>query len=166
MNLREVREQIFTKKIFLIIFLTLLFVHPIIYLMSFIFDIEERVDLEYINDQELMGKSNIFFIETSFSNASDMVFLNKRDMCSVESAALLNPNAQVSVIFVTNATSISLKTKTWLEGYKNVAFFKTDLSEFSLGTPVEDWIKSEAIFESKYLLNNISNLLRLLLLWR
>lgn len=132
----------------------------------FVNEFNKTSGLQNILNQNLSGKKNIFFVVTSFSNTKDEVSLEKRDKCSIESAALLNPNAQIHVIFITSSTLISSDTRELGAAYKNIAFHRTEISEFSLDTPIEDWIKSGALYNSKFLIQNISNLMRLLLLWK
>lgn len=109
---------------------------------------------------------NIFFLETSQSDSNDDVSLNERQACSIESTALVNPTANINVIFVTNSKLKISKIVKTLMNHKNVAFYRLDLLEFSLGTPVEAWVKSKIIYDHRFLTETISDFLRLLVLWR
>ena len=125
-----------------------------------------ELKLRNIIDIDLTKSRNIFFLETSHINLFEDVSLNNRQACSIESAALINPNAQISVVFVTNSKLNITESVKRLIKLKNVAFYRLDLLEFSLGTPVEAWIKSKIIYDHKYLTETISDLLRLMILWR
>lgn len=125
------------------------------------------IPLENIkNKRDLNMTRNIFFVESSFSETNSEVSLNSRQACSIESAALMNPNAQICVIFVTNSKIARSKIIESLMEFANIVFYRLDLSEFSLNTPVENWIKSGAIYETEFLTETISDIVRLLLLWK
>ncbi|CRL04648.1 CLUMA_CG017712, isoform A [Clunio marinus] len=50
--------------------------------------------------------------------------------------------------------------------YKNIKFYRLDLSDFSKHTIAENWVTSGKLFNTSFLMNNVSNFLRLLLLWK
>lgn len=122
--------------------------------------------LENILLRDLSESKNIFFLETAHSLKNVEVSLTNRQACSIESAALMNPDAQISVIFVTNSALIFTQIIEALIKYANVAFYRLDLLEFSLNTPLEDWIKSNVLYDTKFLMETISDIVRLQLLWR
>lgn len=122
--------------------------------------------LENILNRDLAEGQNIFFLESSHSLLNDEVSLNNRQACSVESAARKNPNAQISVIFITNATLIYTEIIQVLEKYSNVAFYRMDLLEFSEGSPSEAWIKKTLLNTTSYSMSTVSDIIRLQLLWR
>jgi hypothetical protein len=117
-------------------------------------------------------KENIFFIETAafMFNSLDVVTepaeLRVRQACSIESAALLNPNSQVFVILANRLNVTSSKLTETLMEYQNVVFLPLNVAELSVGSPVEDWLKSEKLFASRYIIQNVSDLLRVLVLWK
>lgn len=123
-------------------------------------------ELDNILSKDLSKSKNIFFLETASSQSNDDVSLNNRQACSIESAALLNPNAKISVVFITNSGLIRDDIVDTLSMYKNIAFYRMDLLEFSMETPLEDWIKSEVLYDTKFLMETISDVVRLQLLWR
>lgn len=47
------------------------------------------------------GKYDIFFIDSSFASENGIVKLQPRQACSIESAALMNPNSTVNLYVVT-----------------------------------------------------------------
>ena len=124
------------------------------------------LSLENIINNGLNKTRNIFFVESSFFDSQGEVSLNNRQACSIESAALMNPKAHISVIFVTSSRLRHSNILKALMEYKNIAFYRIDLLELSTKTPVEEWIKSNQIYETKYLIETISDIVRLLLLWR
>lgn len=137
------------------------------YLGSNINEVHKSFHLENIlNNIELDKSRNIFFVESSFSATKDEVSLNYRQACSIESAAFMNQKAHICVVFVTNSRLIHSDVVESLMEYPNIAFYRLDLPEFSLNTTVEAWIKGKAIYEYKFPVETISDIVRLLLLWR
>lgn len=114
----------------------------------------------------LENTQNIFFVVTSPSVENGEVFINPRQACSIESAASVNPTHLICVIIVDNMKLKSSQIIASLNKYSNVAFYRLKLSEFSHKTPVEAWLKSKKLYDTKFLSENVSDLLRLLLLWR
>ncbi|XP_034474047.1 lactosylceramide 4-alpha-galactosyltransferase-like [Drosophila innubila] len=126
-------------------------------------------DVLLAKDKPVPGKT-IFLLETSCACSDpqfDLLTLNSRQACAVESAALHNPNLQVFVLFVCPTFRHQSDPITdAIISYKNVKLRHVNLWRFAEGTPVEDWVKKDDLFRSRYLVNNISNLLRLLMLYR
>ena len=125
-----------------------------------------RIALENIINSDLNKRENIFFLESAHSLTNDDVSLTNRQACSIESTALMNPNAQISVIFATNSRLVQTEIIEALMKYSNVVFYRLDLLEFSIGTPLEDWMNSKVLFDTKFLKETISDIVRLQLLWR
>lgn len=117
------------------------------------------------------SEKNIFFVETSgvetnSLSPSKLANLKVRQACSVESAALMNPNSYIFVVFVSefglsNSSSIEV-----LKKFKNVIFLHLNLLEFTKNTPVEKWLREGKIYRTKFLKSNVSNMIKVLLLWR
>lgn len=55
---------------------------------------------------------------------------------------------------------------TTLLTYPNIHFRNVNVTKFVDGTLAEDWFKKDRIFETKYFKNNLSNFLRLLVLYK
>lgn len=138
------------------------------------------------------GKS-IFFHETSCSktglvqlnaryiqnctlqvnkNISNICFFSTfRQACAIESAAMLNPNWDVFVLFAspvglsneTNPNPFILKA---LQSYPNIYFRNINLWTYSSNTPLEDWFLSDELFLSKYLNSHVSDFLRYVSLYK
>jgi DNA mismatch repair ATPase MutL len=113
---------------------------------------------------------NIFFTETlggtgeKFKNQPGN--LDVRSACSIESAALKNPKSTIFVVFIGTTHLADSPVINLLKSLKNVVFVRLDLLSFSKNTPLEEWLKSGKLFNSKFLASNISNVVRFLLLWK
>lgn len=99
-------------------------------------------------------------------NADKPASLNSRYACSIESAALKNPNSNIFVVIVGKTYLEDSKQSRALRGLNNVNFVSLDLVSFSQNTPMEKWIESGKLFNSKFIESNTSNVLRKLLLWK
>ncbi|XP_034471853.1 lactosylceramide 4-alpha-galactosyltransferase-like [Drosophila innubila] len=112
----------------------------------------------------------IFFLETK-CNCTDSKYsilnFTAHQACSIESAALHHSNFEVFVLFA--CPTIRQESDPIIEAilsYNNVKLRYVNLWRFGKGTPIEEWIKKNDLFRSRYLKFNISNLLRLLILFR
>ncbi|XP_034475288.1 lactosylceramide 4-alpha-galactosyltransferase-like isoform X2 [Drosophila innubila] len=126
-------------------------------------------DVLLAKDKPVPGKT-IFLLETSCpcsDSQFDLLALTSRQACAIESAALHNPNLQVFVLLACQTSRHQSDPITdAIISYKNVKLRHVNLWRFAEGTPVEDWVKKDELFRSRYLMNNISDLLRLLSLYR
>ena len=81
----------------------------------------------------------------------------------------MNPHKNIFVTFVSRHENDEIKLtplmKTVLK-YPNVHFNTLDIIEFSSGTPFEEFVKSDVIKNSKFVVSHTSDVLRLLVLWR
>lgn len=115
------------------------------------------------------GKS-IFFHETSCSSsAGNILSLSARQACAIESAALLNPNFDIFVLFASPTYLDNKTAQPILESilsYPNVFIRNLDLWTYAAGTPINDWLINDELFSSKYVLSHVSDFLRYLTLWR
>ncbi|KAH8376752.1 hypothetical protein KR093_001151, partial [Drosophila rubida] len=93
--------------------------------------------------------------------------LTARQMCSIESAALHNPNFQVFVLFA-NPQRIDPQDKfvRIIRSYGNVHLRQLNVWRYVRNTPVEDWIIRDNKFISSFPTEHTSDLLRLLTLHR
>lgn len=132
----------------------------------------------------ISGK-NIFFIE-SHKNENKTFNLTARQACSIESAgksssfpfllgnqifdsflAFTNPDKNVFVLF-----SYEVQDTNWngvieaLRLYKNVHFYELDILQYSKDSPLETWFKSGKIFDSQFIVQHVSDILRILTLWK
>lgn len=160
----QLRRTVFLTLAFFIIYFVLSFI-PFEPQSSQSFKSNEPKNiLDFEND--FKTRRNIFFVESSSNKSLDEVSINNRQACSIESAALMNPNAHVAVILVTDLHLRRTKTVEALMKYPNIRFYRLGLVEFSSNSPVEQWLESGAMYDTKYPVETISDMVRLLLLWR
>lgn len=96
-------------------------------------------------------------------------FLIHRQACSIESAAKLNPNRDVYILFVTPVGFVKEPESpiiAALKSYQNIHFRNVDIYEFSKNTPAEQWIKQDRIFTSAFFVAHLSDYLRLIALFK
>lgn len=117
-------------------------------------------------DPKEVAKNSIFFIETS-CNHQYGIRLNLRQGCAVESAAKLNPNLQIYVLFVApgvmNNESFVINR---LKGFKNVNLRYINFVKYAHKSPLQDFVASNKIFTSRWPVSHTSDLLRFLTLWK
>lgn len=94
----------------------------------------------------------IFFHETSCypPEMSNRINLTARQACSIESAALHNPNFRVFVLFA----SYSLLPKNnpivkAILSYKNVYLRQVNIWDYVKDTPIEKWFTEGELFQSR-----------------
>lgn len=124
-------------------------------------------DVLFAGIQPDAGKS-IFFHETSCPQMSSLlkrssefgdsihlnvVKLNARQACAVESAAIHNPGSKVFVLFASprykSSNSSSDPVIDAILSYKNVYLRNLNLWSYAAGTPVYDLLKDGALFKSE-----------------
>lgn len=93
-----------------------------------------------------------------------------RQACAVESAAKWNSNRDIFVIF---SAQVGFDGKdpyspviNALKSYPNIHFRTVDWYQYAIGTPAEQWIKKDMIFKSKFFNVHLSDLLRLITLYK
>jgi lactosylceramide 4-alpha-galactosyltransferase len=107
-------------------------------------------------------KDNAFFIETSGNGA-----LSYRQACAVESLALHNPNLKVNVLFTDVKINADLDTvQQLMENYANVQLIDIKVDEYMAGTLMEHWYQCTDWRKGTYHVNNLSNALRLLTVYK
>lgn len=130
---------------------------------------EEKTDFKNILNANIQPENdkNIFFIETGISKSN--VKLSARQCCSIESAALRNPEKRIFVVFVSrdrlNNLEITSQIKAILS-YRNVQINYLNIEELSKASPIEHFIKSNKLTKSKFRLPHTSDVLRLLILYK
>lgn len=135
------------------------------HLISCYFKDKHSDTLPELNSNEVT-KNSIFFIETS-CNHKDGISLNLRQGCAVESAAKLNPNLKIFVLFVA-PSFLNYKSDVInnLLKYKNVNLRYINFLKYSFKTPIQDFVMSNTIFTSQWPVSHSSDLLRFLTLWK
>jgi len=116
-----------------------------------------------VNLEEKIGNSqdNIFFIESN----DNLTEFHPRLLCAFESAAIHNPNKTIFILI--NKDSRLENIPNFFGGrLKNVILVRVDYAELVVNTPLaETWSKG-AITTIGFYLNNISDALRVVVLWR
>lgn len=113
-----------------------------------------RADLEDLlrsNVSPTPGRT-IFFHETSCHRPEEKHVLNltSRQACSIESAALHNPNFCVFVLFA--SYSLLPKNNPILKAilsYKNVYLRQLNIWDYAKDTPIEKWFNEGELFKSR-----------------
>lgn len=99
------------------------------------------------------------------------LFRWERHACSIEAAARLNPERSVFMIF-TSPVGLPMDVNQWspavkvLMKYPNIHFRNVQLKELSKHSPIEKWLDTTPIFESFAMYTHISDLVRMLLLYK
>ncbi|KAH8409418.1 hypothetical protein KR222_003392, partial [Zaprionus bogoriensis] len=123
-------------------------------------------------DQPVSGRT-IFFHETKRHSIASHYVLNltARQACSIESAALHNPNFKVFVLFSSSLHLPKAEDKRFallnaILSYENVQLRQVNLKRYAKDTPVEQWVAKGQLLRSSFLTEHTSDLLRLLSLYR
>lgn len=106
------------------------------------------------------GTDIIWFVESAFHQS-----LDGRQACAIESAAHHNPNVQVHLL----TTGDLLASDDYVRLFSTIPNFKTtrlDLSAVFKSTPLESWYESERFQKSRNHVEDLSDALRYLTLWR
>lgn len=85
-------------------------------------------------------------------------------MCAIESAAHHNPNRTIFVLFA--SPTDSKVSSVVLKSYANVHFLNVNLNKFVEKTPAKKFYQSGELFASNYLVEHMSDFLRLLVLYK
>lgn len=114
-------------------------------------------------------KGKTIFFHVTECNPSHRISLTSRQACVIESAAFNNPTVDVFVLFACptyvpyDLDSDVIKS---LLKRKNIFLRNNNLWNYTKGTPAEGWFRGETIFRSDFLSTHLSELLRLVTLWR
>lgn len=166
-------------RILCLLLITLVFLYNISYLSNFSLFLntsQKHLISCYFEDDQLntifelnpneVSKNSIFFIETS-CNHKNGYNLNLRQGCAIESAANLNPNLKIFVLFVapsfiSNESNVIQKLNT----HKNVYFRHINFVNYTYKTPLQNYVATNTIFTSQWPVSHASDLLRYLTLWK
>ncbi|KAL7024958.1 hypothetical protein ACKWTF_013272 [Chironomus riparius] len=121
-------------------------------------------DIEFLEDEK---NKKIFFIESHMD--AMRILDNPRHACSVESAAKTNPDTQIFFILTTKSDQMLLKYSEIaraLLSYDNIHIRFLNIYEFSKGTVLEDLFAHKKILKSKYPIEHMADVLRILILNR
>ncbi|KAL5277610.1 hypothetical protein ACFFRR_002687 [Megaselia abdita] len=124
---------------------------------------------EILSSDRVPKKNKTIFFHVTNCLSNGFLDLNSRQSCAIESAALKNPNFDVFVLFASPAyfpENISSPAISSLLKYPNIFLRNNNIWDYTKGTPAEEWFKSGALFKSNFLTSHMSDLLRLITLWR
>ncbi|KAL7036377.1 hypothetical protein ACKWTF_008790 [Chironomus riparius] len=166
------RRKKFRKRqtILLFLFILILALTISFFILShFVFNCELKIVFaENFNEiePEFLTNGTIYFMETH--NSIDHQ-ITAREACAIESAAFMNPDEKIVVLFLTPDDHIRLKS--WddfkpILSYKNVHLKYITMKEFTKDTKIEKWLKTEALKSSKYIVSHTSDILRYVLLYK
>ncbi|XP_067125780.1 lactosylceramide 4-alpha-galactosyltransferase-like [Centruroides vittatus] len=99
---------------------------------------------------------NVIFLETSGNS------LNLRQACAIESAAVHHRRSPINVMILKDFDYVYGLTNR----YSNIRLNRIDLNDISEGTPLEEWFRSKKWSKSKYSVTELSDALRMLLIWK
>lgn len=114
-----------------------------------------------------ISKNKIFFLETHMDKERSLTDYGQA--CSVESAAVVNPDADIYFIFASNADGINLKFTELiyqLKHYSNIHLAYVNPFEFSKDTPAENFFNSKIMESSAFPIEHMADVLRILILNR
>lgn len=120
-------------------------------------------------DQILKDKSIFFMDTTRMKHPKRSRELTLRQVCSIESAALTNPNTKIFVILVSTMDIETIPINQGIQtliDYPNVYIKKLNLVQYSIDTPIESFIANGTLFKSIFVRSHTSDVLRLLFLWK
>jgi lactosylceramide 4-alpha-galactosyltransferase len=134
-------------------------------------DAFEPVDFEM---QPARGKKNIIFIETRCTIMPNEIqesglLLTKRQACAIESAAKMNPDASVHLLYscsVNGGITASRRYVKVLFRYPNVKIWQLDIPQFLAGTVLQEWDFKGHLEESKWPVEHSSDVLRYVSLFK
>lgn len=92
-----------------------------------------------------------------------LYFAQNRQACAIESAAKWNPNHDVFVLFASKVGFPDVFDSPLiaaLQSYPNIYFRNLNFTEYSAATPMEDWLRTDQLFLSNYLVSHTSDFLR------
>lgn len=115
------------------------------------------------------GRHNIFFIEST-QPCNQILNLNLRQTCSIESAARQNPGWNIFLYIVDakgyEPTVDNIKKWNILRSFKNIHIKVINAKNFTVNTPVEQLFEKGLNSFSSYLKYHRSDILRYTLLWK
>ncbi|KAM8720537.1 hypothetical protein ACLKA7_006562 [Drosophila subpalustris] len=105
--------------------------------------------------------------QSSGTPSASTISSSQGKACSIESAALHHSSFEVFVLFACpTIRKVSDPIIEALLSYNNVKLRYVNLWRFAEGTPIEDWIKKTDLFLSRYQMFHMSDMLRILTLYR
>lgn len=129
---------------------------------------EDAFEPEHFEAEPVHGKNNIIFIETRCAIKPNEIedsglLLTKRQACAIESAAKMNPDASVHLLFtcpMNGGMTASPRYVKELFRYPNVKIWKLDIPGFLAGTSLQDWDFKGHLEKSNWPVEHSSDVLR------
>ncbi|KAJ8678104.1 hypothetical protein QAD02_013891 [Eretmocerus hayati] len=145
--------------------------HQVPQLSDFYGQLNPRCDVLHsvAEHERLSSGKNIFFHETSCLGNSGYAGLSCRQACAVESAALINTNMTVNLLFLDpspQSYQASHLTTELVTHYHNVRVYRLLVREYMKDTPLQRWYTKEILGSSSWPTNHMSDILRYLTLWK
>lgn len=114
------------------------------------------------------SRKQINFVDTSVDVSSS---LTSRQSCAFESAAMMNPDSDVNIHFVSKERYHHIMESSQVilmltSMYSNIRISYFDLLTSSIGSPAEEFMESGQLETSKYPMEHKSDMARLLILWK
>lgn len=110
----------------------------------------------------------IYLIETKCEHGN--LEVNCRQACTVESAANTNPNATIYFLFLNPlpaSSTSSILLQLLRRNYQQILIRRVDLKEYLENTPLDQkWLKSSHFNTAPWPVVEVSNVLRVLTLWK
>ncbi|XP_047505131.1 lactosylceramide 4-alpha-galactosyltransferase-like [Pieris napi] len=104
----------------------------------------------------------IFFHDTSCKG-----YLNSRQMCAIESAAISHPERNIYVFFSGPVSKSALLGKmSIMYRFSNVMLARVHIDEYSANTPIQFFIENGTLKNTSWAIENTSNVLRFLSLYK
>ena len=131
--------------------------------------------ITHLETEPIPGDKHIIFIETGCllnkSQNSEYLglVLHKRQVCAIESAAKMNPDYKVYLLYscpIHNRLEDSSEYVQKIFTYPNVNLWKLETTRHFSKTPLEKWNFSAAIKTSLWPKEHASDVLRFLTLWK
>lgn len=106
-----------------------------------------------------------------FISISIYFFLSPdRQACAIESAARLHPNHDIVVLFVSPVglkdNDVIPQNYKHLQSFKNIHWRTVNLWRYASGTKLYEWLMTDELFESSFVFEHMSDIVRALSLYR
>lgn len=91
-----------------------------------------------------------------------------RQACAIESTSRHNPDHEIFVLFASPVGVLDKIPEFYktIQQYPNVNVRTINLWRYSIDTPIVEWMKTKELFESSYLFEHMSDIVRALTMYR
>lgn len=124
-----------------------------------------------IDENELISGKNVFLLDTKTdaNKKDEEVELSSRVACAIESAARAENDRKVTLLYASQERFTELSDSPLTDAllsYSNVYFHSANITELSVGSPMEHFFRSNTLASSKHPLEHFSDAARLVVLWK